>query len=126
MRARRKEVQQVENLKELETQLNALTSQGKILEGLDQFYADNCSFQEGNSEPRVGKATDRAFLEGFFASLKKFNGATLHAQAIGDNVTLSEWTFDMEGPNGPILWNEILRRQWANGKVVSERFYTAS
>lgn len=111
---------------ELETGLNALTSQGKILDALDQYYADDCTFQEGNQPMRVGKAADRAFLEGFFASLKKFNSATLHAQAIGDNVTLSEWTFDMIGPDGPILWNEILRRQWKNGKVVSERFYTAS
>lgn len=113
------------NLLELETELNALTSEGKILEALDKFYSDDCTFQEGNNPVRVGKAADRAFLEGFFASLKKFNSATLHAQAVGDNVTLSEWTFDMVGADGPILWNEVLRRQWKDGKVVSERFYTA-
>ena len=32
----------------------------------------------------------------------------------------------MEGPDGPIVWNEILRRVWKDGKVVSERFYTAA
>ena len=60
-----------------------------------------------------------------FATLKAFNGATLHSQGIGENVSLTEWTFDMVGPDGPILWNEVLRRQWKEGKVVSERFYQA-
>lgn len=31
----------------------------------------------------------------------------------------------MVGPSGPIVWNEILRRKWKNGRVVSERYYTA-
>ena len=114
------------NLTALETELNSLTSQGKILEALEQFYADNATFQEGNGEIKAGKQAHHDLLAGFFKTLKSFNGATLHAQAIGDNVTISEWTFDMTGPEGPILWNEILRRQWKDGKVISERFYTAS
>ena len=115
----------MKDLKTLETELNALTAQGKILEALEAYYADNATFQEGNTAPKPGKQAHHDFLSGFFATLKAFNGATLHAQAIGDNVTISEWTFDMEGPEGPILWNEVLRRQWKDGKVVSERFYTA-
>jgi hypothetical protein len=34
-------------------------------------------------------------------------------------------TFNLTTNNGPILWNEVLRRRWQNGKVVSERYYTA-
>ncbi len=116
----------MKTIKQLDDEINALTSQGKILEALDQYYDDACSFQEGNQPARVGKAADRAFLETFLGSLKKFNGATLHSQGVGDDVTLTEWTFDLEGPDGPILWNEILRRQWKDGRVVSERFYTAA
>ncbi len=116
----------MKDLKTLETELNALTSQGKILEALEQFYALESTFQEGNGPVKPGRQAHHDFLSGFFATLKAFNGATLHAQTIGDDVTMSEWTFDMVGPEGPILWNEILRRQWKDGKVVSERFYTAS
>ncbi len=116
----------MKSIKQLDDELNALISQGKILDGLDQFYADASTFQEGNQSPRVGKATHRTFLEGFLGSLKKFNGATLHQQGVGTDVTLTEWTFDLVGPDGPILWNEVLRRQWKDGKVVSERFYTAA
>ena len=113
------------NIKELDDQLNALNAAGKILDGLDQFYAEDCTFQEGNGDLIEGRATQHARLSTMFATLKAFNGATLRSQGVGDNVTLTEWTFDMVGPDGPILWNEVLRRQWKDGKVVSERFYQA-
>ena len=110
----------------LNTELNEMTQAGKILDALLEFYDDDCIFQEGNDEPRVGRETQHKHLEGFFATLKSFNGATLHSQAVDGETSLNEWTFDMEGPEGPIVWNEILRRVWKNGKVVSERYYKAA
>jgi ketosteroid isomerase-like protein len=110
----------------LETNLNALTAQGKILEALEAFYSPDCTFQEGNQPLRVGRAAQHAHLSGFFATLKAFNGATLRASTVGGDVAMAEWTFDMTGPTGPILWNEILVRRWRDGKVISERYYTAA
>ena len=57
--------------------------------------------------------------------MKTVNALTLHGQSIGDGITMSEWTFNLTTNNGPILWNEVLRRRWQNGKVVSERYYAA-
>lgn len=114
------------DIRTLDTELNAMTKAGKILEALEKFYAEDCTFQEGNQPPRKGRKAQHDHLSAFFATLKSFNGATLHNQVVGDNASFAEWTFDMTGPTGPILWNEVLRRQWKNGKVVSERFYTAS
>lgn len=109
----------------IDSKLNEAVKQGKMLEALDEFYDENCTFQEGNDTPRTGRQVQHDHLSGFFATLKAFNGATLHSQGVGEDTTLTEWTFDMEGPDGQIVWNEILRRQWKNGRVVSERFYTA-
>lgn len=114
------------NLMKLESQLNEMTRQGNILDALDKFYDENCTFQEGSQPARKGRGAQHAHLSGFLKTLKAFNGAKLHAQAIGDGATISEWTFDMTGPDGPIQWNEVLSRRWRDGKVVSERFYTAS
>lgn len=110
---------------ELDSRLNEVVKQGKMLEALAEFYDEECSFQEGSDTPRVGRQTQHDHLAGFFATLKGFNGATLHSQGVGSDTTLTEWTFDMIGPDGPIIWNEVLRRKWDNGKVISERFYTA-
>lgn len=110
----------------LEQSLNHKTAQGEILAALDAFYSDDCVFVESNGDQRVGKAAQKAHLEAFFATLEGFKGATLHAEAIGEGgVAISEWTFDMKGPEGPIVWNEVLSRRWKGGKVVSERFYTS-
>ena len=112
-------------LKNIDTQLNEMTRKGEILDALEKFYADNCTFSEGNGDARKGRQAQHGHLSAFFGTLKSFNGATLHSQGVGDDVTLTQWTFDMTGPDGPIIWNEILVRRWQNGKVVSERFYTA-
>ncbi len=113
------------DINQLETRLNATIASGKVLEALDEFFADDCIFQEGTAKPRVGKKNNREFLSGFLKSLKAFNFAKLHAQSVNGDVSFSEWTFDMVGPEGPIVWNEVFKRQWRNGKVISERYYNA-
>lgn len=115
-----------DDIQHRDNQLNALNREGKILDGLDQFYAEDCTFQEGNEEPIRGKAVQKERLSQMFASLQGFNGATLHSQAIGDGVSVTEWTFDMTGGDGEsIIWNEVLVRNWHDGEVVRERFYQA-
>ena len=106
--------------------LDQMVLAGNILEAADQYFADDVTTQQDNAEPVVGKATNRANLEAFLSSLKAFNGATLHSYAVGDDVTLSEYTFDLVAEDGsPLIWNEVIRRQWTNGQVINERYYTA-
>ena len=117
----------MEDLKTLETTLNAMIAKGEMVQATEQFYAEDCIWQEGNLAPRTGGRQGHIeYLVAIFKTVKTVNGLTLHSQAIGDGVTLSEWTFDLSTENGPVLWNEVLRRRWLNGKVVSERFYTAA
>lgn len=113
------------DIETLETEINALVQDGKILDAIARYYSADCEFQEGLESPRVGRSTQEAHLTDFFSSLEEFKGATLHSQGCSDDVTLSEWTFEMVGPDGPIIWNEVLRRHWRDGKVVSERYYMA-
>lgn len=115
----------MQDIRSIDDKLNEMTKAGKILDALEHFYDPECTFQEGNQPVRKGRTAQHDHLSNFFATLKRFNGATLHAQGIGTDTTITEWTFDMVGPNGPIVWNEILRRKWKNGKVISERYYTA-
>lgn len=112
------------SIEKAETASNALTKQGKIIDALDQFYADDCVFIEPDGSRRSSKKDQRAHLEGFFATLKSFEGATLHRQSVGDNVSMSEWTFKMTGGDGkPIVWNEVLVRGWKDGRIASEKYY---
>ena len=40
------------DIKQVDDQLNEMTSAGQILEALERFYAEDCTFQEGNKEPQ--------------------------------------------------------------------------
>jgi hypothetical protein len=116
----------MEDLQTLETKLNALIGKGEMIEAVEQYYADDCTYQEGNQPPRTGgKKSQKEYLSNLFKTVKTVNALTLHGQSIGDGITMSEWTFNLTTNNGPILWNEVLRRRWQDGKVVSERYYTA-
>lgn len=108
-----------------ETAANALVTQGKVIDSLDKFFADDCVFIEPDGSRRASKKDQRAHLEGFFATLTSFDSATLHGQSIGDNVSMSEWTIKMTAGDGsPIVWNEVMVRNWRDGLVVSEKYYT--
>lgn len=114
------------NIETQESELNGMTGQGKILDALAKCYADDCTFEEGNGGRRASKQAQHEYLSSFFKTLKAFNGATLHGQAVGRDYSASEWTFDMTGGDGQhMLWNEVLVRRWKDGKVVSEKFYQA-
>lgn len=108
----------MDDLKILVKNLDAMIAKGEMVEATEQFYADDCVYQEGNKPARTGgKKAHKEYLSGFFKTVKAVNALTLHSQTVGDGVTMSEWTFDLSTESGPILWNEVLRRRWANGKV---------
>jgi ketosteroid isomerase-like protein len=111
-------------LAQAEAAVNELTRQGKMLDAIDQFYCDHCTFTESDGSSRTSKADQVAHLSGFFGTLKSFDGATLHGAATGEDYATSEWTFNMTAGDGSkIVWNEVLVRSWKDGKVVSEKYY---
>jgi len=115
-------------IEQREQALNARIQAGDVLGALEEFYADDVQMREGSApEATSGKKENKKRLEEFLGSLKQFNGATLHSYAVGDGVSMSEWTFDMVGGDGsPILWNEVIRRKWRDGAVTEERYYNTS
>ena len=109
-----------------ENELNEMTAKGQILDALAGFYAAECVSEEGDGTRRSSRQAQHDHLAAFFATLKGFNGATLHASSTGDGVSMSEWTFDMSAADGTsIVWNEVLVRRWKGDRVISERFYQA-
>lgn len=112
------------DIAKLEAQINDLTAQGKMLDAIDQFYCDHCTFTESDGSSRKSKAEQVAHLSGFFGTLESFDGAKMHGAATGENYATSEWTFNMTTKDGQkIEWNEVLVRSWKDGKVVAETYY---
>lgn len=107
-------------------QLDNMTVSGQIMEALDKFYHPDLITREGNKDQVKGKEAHRQKLESFFEDITKVNDISLHSYAVGQDVSMSEFTFDLQKKDGSrILWNEILRRKWNDGQVIDERYYTA-
>ena len=115
-------------IEQREQALNSRIQAGDVLGALQEFYADDVAMREGSApDATIGKEKNLSRLGEFLGSLKQFNGATLHSFAVGDGVSMSEWTFDMVGGDGaPIVWNEVIRRQWRDGLVTEERYYNTT
>ena len=112
---------------ELDDKLNQQILAGQALEAFEAYYDDSVVMQEGTQPPREGKQANREYERQFFASIAEFHGAELHASAVNGNHSYSEWTFDVTFKDGTRVTNtQVAARKWRDGKVVWERFYTAS
>lgn len=112
------------DLAKLDDQLNRMILEGKALDGFEQFYADDCVMQENTEPPTVGKDANRQREIDFFDSLAEFHGGEVRGSAVGDDVTFSEWLFDVtfKGGERKKLEQAVVRR-WRDGQIVHERFY---
>jgi len=117
---------QIADRKERVASLDQQVVEGKIMEAVNAFFHPDVITIEGNGAKTHGLADKQEKLKNFFQGIGSVNEIKLHSQAVGDDVTMSEYTFDLTQTDGtPILWNEVLRREWKDGLVINERYYTA-
>ena len=114
------------DIKKLNTELDALVSKGDMIAAVSQFFADNAVTTDHDGTVINNKKGHLAKMEGFLGSIAKVNGITFYHSAVGDDVSMSEFTFDFDMKDGSkILWHEILRRVWKDGKIVDEQYFKA-
>lgn len=109
----------------LDDRLNDQIRSGKLLDAFEEFYADDVVMQE-NSDPQVeGKDANRTRELAFVESVETFHSATLRSTAVGDDVSMSEWTFDItfKGADQPVQLEQVSVRRWRDDQIVAERFY---
>ncbi len=106
--------------------LNSMILQGQIMEAFDKYYADDLVMQENNGEPRVGKATNRAYEEAFVNGLTAFNGAEVKALAVNEEdgtVMVQWWMAFTHKDYGDIDRHQVCVQRWKDGQIVHERFF---
>lgn len=104
--------------------LAEMVSQGKLMEAFEKYYADNVSMQENEGDIRTGKDANRKAEEAFVGGITKINEITMLTVAVGDNVSVLEYHFDVEHKDyGRINKNQVAIQRWQNNKITSEKFY---
>jgi len=99
---------------------------GKILEAMDEFYADNLVMQENSEEPTKGLQANIEREKHFISSVKEWHWTKWHASAINDDdgVVFAEYSFEFTDTDGnKNTYEQATVQRWENGKIVSERFY---
>ena len=104
--------------------MDALVSKGQIVDAVDQFFADNAQTLDFDGTATQNKEEMLEKMRGFAGAIKEVNGITLHHSTVGPEVSMSEYTFDFNMADGShVLWHEIIRRKWKDGKVIHEQYF---
>jgi ketosteroid isomerase-like protein len=107
-------------------QLKAYIGAGKILEAMDEFYADDVEMQENSEAPTKGLAANIEREKQFLSIVKEWNWTKWHATAVNDGVNVSfiEYSFEFVNTDGEtVVYDQAAVQRWRDGKIVSERFY---
>ncbi|MEM8781505.1 MAG: nuclear transport factor 2 family protein [Planctomycetota bacterium] len=98
---------------------------GRIMDAMREFYADDVVMTEPAYGATEGLAANLDREEKFVASVAEFKNFETPAVAIGDNVGIYENVMDWIDTDGNAIHVEqTVVQQWnADGKIVHERFY---
>lgn len=101
-------------------------NQGKILEAMTEFYADDVTMRENSAEPTVGLAANIDREKQFLASVKEWKWTRWDAIAVNEpgGVSILEYAFQFVNTDGQtVTYEQATVQRWRDGKIVSERFY---
>ena len=104
--------------------LIALAEQGKFLEALQQFYAEDAVMQDNNGLPRVGLANILAHERKAMAAFKEMHVNRADSFLMDADRVAINWIYEYTAADGRrYRLDEIAYQVWRNGKVIRERFY---
>jgi hypothetical protein len=104
--------------------LNTMIQQGNIMEAFETFYGEEVVIHENGNSPIKGKDNNRKRGIKFLWEIDEVYDAEILSVAIGDNISMTEWSIDIKPKDGPrkTIYRVNVQR-WTEGKVTSERLY---
>ena len=114
---------------QLDARVNDLVSyirDGKIIEAMHEFYADDAQMQENNNPPTAGLAANVERERQFVASVKqwkRFEVISVGLDAERDRAFVQS-ELEFEGVDGKTYrMDQVSVQTWRDGKIVHEKFY---
>jgi ketosteroid isomerase-like protein len=98
--------------------------QGKYVEALQEFYAEDATMQENGNPPRVGLKALVAHERGVMAAFKEIRTLPVKAGLVDGDRVMIQWIFEFTRPDGTRLrMDELALQRWRGDRVAEERFY---
>ena len=116
--------QETEILTNINDVLNLL-AEGKFIEAMTEYLADDVKLYEGNNDPKVGKAFCIAEEQKLLSTVVDFGGyKVLSGPAVKGDTSFYEAVMEFKTNDGTEhRFEQVVRTKWENGKIVNERFY---
>ena len=111
-----------ETVRDRVQQLVARAEQWKILEAMQEFYADNVVMQDNLNAPTIGLAANLERERAFVASVTKVNEMRAEAVIVDGNRAVINWRQDLVINGQRLTFDQLSLQLWENGKIVHERF----
>ena len=98
--------------------------EGRILDAMNEFYAEDTVMQENNLPPTVGRDANLEREKQFLGTVKEWKGFEVTAKGTGDDVTFYETVMDWVATDGtPVHVEQVVAAKWKDGTIVHERYY---
>lgn len=105
-------------------QLISYVQEGKILDAMNEFYADDVVMQENGNAPTVGKAANVEREEGFVDAVAQVHENRATSVLVDGDSAAIHWVFDFTNKAGHrIRLDQIAQQKWRDGHIVQERFF---
>ena len=103
----------------------ALLKEAKFIEAMNLYLDDDVVLQEGNSEPKHGKAVCVNFEQDFIDNqLAEFIRYDVGNYAINGDHSYYDAVMELKLKDGSTMLSEqIIATEWKDGKIVRERYY---
>ena len=95
----------------------------RILDAIDELYADDVAMQDNLNAPVVGRAANRERERAFFGGITVHQNRALSVAVDGDQAVI-HWLFEFTGGDGKrYRLDQLAHQDWKDGRIVKERFY---
>ena len=104
-----------------------LLGEGRFLEAMENYLADDVRLFEGNAGAKEGKNYCIQQEKNLLDTVTAFHGyKVLSGPAVKDDTTFYEAIMEFTTEDGiDHKFEQVVRTQWKNGKIINERYYHA-
>lgn len=113
------------SIKTLVDSLNKMLSEGKIMEALAKFYADDTVMAENNDSGTKGLEENKKREEQLLAGMEWHEAKLIKVTVNEETQTsMSQWFYDYtnKGDGQRYAYNQVSIQNWENEKIKEERY----
>ncbi len=104
--------------------LVALVEQGRFIDALEKYYADDAVTTENMGEPRRGREKLIANERGVMAAFPTIRSHCVRPIFVNGDRAVIRWQFEFEAASGPVRrMDELAYQLWKDDRIVEERFF---